>query len=157
MQELQKMSQDQKKQFLSMDLADRMIRVEQNLVANVSKKKISCEDTEYYKSLKLNDKMSYLQYLKDKKKKQSKIIGLILAPLLLLTFFHSSLTGNVIVENGTIIFSPFEIVLIGIFVFLAGVFLVLLLDRKLIDRRLNKHVKLIEHILARKYMPASTK
>ena len=152
METLQAMSLDQKKKFLSMDLANRMICIEQKLVANVSKKKIKPQETEYYKSLCILDKANYEQYLKDKKKKRSIMGGLIIAPLLALALFRPTSTGNVIVENGTITFSSFELVLMGVFVLLICLFLVLYLDRKLIDHRLNKHVRFIEHILARKYI-----
>lgn len=143
---------EQKKDFLNADLTDRMIRVEQKVSFSFNKKKVKAEDTEYYKSLNLKQKEEYSQFLKHKKKKNSIFLALLLAPLFVVAFFRMSLTGNVIVENGTITFTSFELTLIGLFILLVLLGLVFLLEKKLIEWRLGKHVKLIQHILARKYV-----
>jgi len=153
MQKLQTMNKSQKEQFLSMDLANRMIRIEQKVAGKIVKKKLKPEETEYYKSLSSADKTNYGAFLQAKKKKSAVFASLVIVPLLLFSIFRPGLTGNVIVENGTITFSSFEVVLLGLFVLMLILFLVLLLDKKLIERRLNRHVKVIEHVLARKYLP----
>jgi hypothetical protein len=144
--------QEKKRDFLNADLTERMIRIEQKICSSFSKKKIKVEETEYYKSLSPTQREEYFAFIKNKKKKKSIFFMLLLAPLFIISFLKISLTGNVVVENGTIIFTNLELTIIALFILILFAGLVVLLERKLIERKLNKQVKLIHPILARKYM-----
>lgn len=144
------MNQLEKQKFLEMDLAQRMMRVEQNLASAFDNKKLKPEETEYYKKMSAEKKMEYCQFAKTKKKRNSFFAGLAVLPLLAFGFSGSGLTGNVIAEGGSGFSWPDPLLML-LFGLLILFFVILFIDKKLIDHRLNKHIKVIEHVLARGY------
>ena len=97
-QETHKMNSEEKKDFLSNDLTERMIRVEQRVSAKFGKP-VLYNKTEYYKSLAPEQRSKFEKYLKNKK--QKKYFWLLLAvPVVLFLLFNARLTGSVI-GNGS--------------------------------------------------------
>lgn len=70
------MSKEEKDDFLSNDLIERMVRIEQRISAHFNKP-IEYRDTEYYKSLKKSQRDRFEEYLKKKKNKEACIIAII--------------------------------------------------------------------------------
>jgi uncharacterized membrane protein YuzA (DUF378 family) len=140
----------EKKKFLSMDLAERMIRVEQN-VSSAFNKYVPYNQTEYYKSLSEEEKRQFEEHMKNKGKK--KILGIfgLFAPLLLIGFLSFNLTGNVVKENiGGTGFSMLIIGLVALFVILALALFLFSLGRKKKDKKYSSHIKVIDDIISKK-------
>ena len=146
---LQGMGRRSKKKFLSNDLIERMIRVEQSVSASLGESKLY-SDTEYYKSLRKNEKDSLNKYLKKKKTSKVLLMGLLLA-ILLISGLKFKFTGDVVRENiGNSAVSGGSFVLIG--VVLVGLFLlaISLISGGLRERRFKKNFKILEGVCLRR-------
>jgi len=154
---LEKMPKQEKKKFLSMDLAERMIRVEQN-VSSAFNKSVPYNQTEYYKSMSSTEKEQFEQFLKNKtKKKFLSIFGLII-PLIGLFFFSTSFTGNVIKES--IGESSFNYLFLGLGIFIGLMIAILLYSfyrKKSRDKIFNSHASIINNIFVEKGSTKSTR
>ena len=94
--EFSEMSQKEKKEFLSMDLAERMIRVEQRVSAHFHKP-VQYKDTEYYKSLGKENQKKFEDYLR-KKKRRKYLLGIaFILPILFIIFLRMDFTGHAVV------------------------------------------------------------
>ena len=80
-QKFKLMSKKDKKDYLSNDLIERIIRIEQRVSARFGKI-VSYSSTEYYKSLTNEQKSLFEKYLKSKKKKKLFFSSMFLLPLL---------------------------------------------------------------------------
>lgn len=96
MKQLQQMSPAEKEKFFSLDLAERMIRLEQKISASFNKF-IHYRDTEYYKSMSKEQQQELEKFLKRKKTIMA-LIGL-LSPLLIISLLSITITGEAILEN----------------------------------------------------------
>ncbi len=92
------MSKVEKKKFLSMDLADRMIRIEQRVSAHFNKQ-IPYRDTEYYKAMTPSEKKEFELHVSANKAKKIGLTILIILPIAFLLVLNTSLTASVINEN----------------------------------------------------------
>jgi hypothetical protein len=146
------MSKPEKKRFLSMDLAERMMRVEQSVSASFNKY-IPYTQTEYYKSMNEKEKEQFQQYLKNKGKKKALLISFAILPLIVVSLFRISFTGNAIRENiGTGTSFVFEIICVILFVSILIVLLYSNFIQKRMEDKLNKHLKVIDNIIVKKSM-----
>lgn len=152
LQQIRKLPSKEKEEFLFNDLALRMIRVEQN-VSKSFNKPVKMQETEYYKSLTPIQRTSLANFLKSQKKNRILSFFALVLPIFFLSFFNFSLTGNAIADNvGTRAFSMLEGGLIGLFIVLAVILGFILLSEKMVERRLHKHIKIIEPYLLRKHL-----
>ncbi len=138
----QKLSPKEKKNFLSNEMAERIIRVEQRVSARFGKP-VSYDKTEYYKSFSPAQQESFEKYLKNKKKKKIFISALIVIPILLIFFFGFSFTGKVIDENNSLPSLSNYVVVIGAAIFLFAL-VFYLKKRKSRDMKIDSHLKIID-------------
>ena len=103
-QNLDAMSMTEKKDFLSMDIIERMIRVEQRVSAHF-REFIKYNETEYYKSLTKAEKAKFDNYLRWKKKRTVLTSLLLLLPVVLF-FWLESTTGHAVSESSSGYLSP---------------------------------------------------
>jgi len=145
--ELKSMNKKEKKEFLSNDLIERMIRVEQKVSYSFGKD-LPYNKTEYYKSLTETEKKNFEEYL-DKKQRRKYLLGLILlVPIIVIVLSNVQFTGRVIEESvSDLSFSYFSWIILGIFG--AGVFLFLF--KRMRKKRLDSYGNVIDNILMRKY------
>lgn len=140
----------EKKEFLSNDLTERMIRVEQRVSAHFGKP-VSYNQTEYYNSMTKKQKEEYENYLAKKKKKKYLFSGFFILPLFALFLFKFRITGGVISENiGSGNLTLVNILMISVVFFV--VILILLSKRKesRYDRMLEKHYSVLHNVLSGK-------
>ena|SRR3989338_7361305 len=142
--EFNEITQKEKKMFLSMDLIERMIRVEQRVSAHFHKL-IPYNKTEYYKSLTEKERKTFENYLKNKKMKSFLKVSVFFILAVLFLLQGIKLTGSVIQES-----SSFSLVDMGIF-FLVAISLLaltaLLLSNARRREKLNDHVAVLEKVM----------
>jgi len=99
MSEFNCMSKIKKAKFLSMDMIERMIRVEQTVASHFGKE-IPYDKTEYFAGLTTIEKDDFKKYLKKRRKKRF-LLGffLIFVPILVISLQHIEITGNAIINN----------------------------------------------------------
>ncbi len=139
----QSMTKNQREDFLSNDLSERIIRVEQRVSTRFNQL-IPYNKTEYYKSMSKEQKRSFEKYLKDKGKKKVLLLAALLIPLLILGFLNFSFTGEAVREG--LVDSGININFIFVFIFL--LFAIVLIIAFLIilkrKKKLNKHIRVID-------------
>ena len=150
MKELQEMSDTEKKKFFSMDLAERMIRVEQKVSASFNKY-VPYYQTEYYKSMTEKQKTDFRKHLRNKKRRRVLFVFFILIPVFLLGLFRLEVTGKVVVdtvgENNSL---NIQIFLIILFVLIVIYSIYLAFSRRSSNKRFSNNFKIIEDILSNK-------
>ena len=150
MQSLKTMPKLEKARFLSMDLIERMIRVEQNISASFSKY-VPFNQTEYYKCLTLQQKKDFNTFLKKKKQQKILLYGLFVGSLILLALFNFDITGNAIAED--IGYKNYDlsnmafVIILGVTVLVAIVFFI---SKRNADTRFNKHATIAEDFIRKK-------
>ncbi len=145
------MSKNEKKHFLSMDLIERMIRIEQR-VSSSFRKDVDYDKTEYYKSLSNDEKTEFSNYLKRKKGKQILKTLFIAVPLLFLASLELGLTGNVVDEAiGEQNIPLLEIGLLLFSIAICTFFIMLFLSKKIKNARFERHFDVVESIFSRKH------
>jgi len=144
-QDLTKMSPTEKKQFLSMDLVERMIRVEQQVAATFNRP-IHYSKTQYFNSLTRKEKINFERYLKEHKRRGFLYGFLSLFSLFVILSFGLGFTGGVIGVAGSID------VLIVLIIFLALLLVLLAHNLSKIKRkkRFEKHFNVIHGVLDKK-------
>ncbi len=146
-EEFEGMSKKEKKDFLSNDLNERIMRVEQRVSAKFGDP-VHYNKTEYYKSFDENQKKKFNKYLENKKKKKVKNLFLLFIPLLILGFLNQSMTGNVVkdeFEQTTGI--NFNLILVLIFFILALVLLFLFYKKLRREKKFDWHIGVLDKII----------
>lgn len=142
------MTKTQKKNFLSNDLIERMIRVEQRVSGHFGKF-VSYNNTEYYKSLNPCEKVSFEEYLKNRNKKRAVAFIFFLFPIFVLFLLNVNFTGNVINENfGKNNLLDYSMILIILALFVS--FLFYFTYKKIKNLRFSKHFNILENIYIKK-------
>ena len=151
MKEFKDMHQSEKKDFLSADFAERMIRVEQSVSASFHQP-VKCRDTEYYKSMTSKEKENLLNFLRTKKIKRSSLLIGLVGSILLLFLFGLNLTGNVTGTPTTLegSYVAVELILIFILVLVIVIILFSLIEDRRKQKRFHTHAKLIHHAIRKK-------
>jgi uncharacterized membrane protein (DUF485 family) len=145
-QDLRKIGKNEKKQFLSNDFIERMIRVEQKVFESLGEKK-NYNETKYYQGLTNQEKISFNNFLKTKHNKRNVFFGVFLLGLVLVFAFNTELTGNVINENigegSSLIFSVIlmSLVMGGIFLFVINS-----ISDRIRENRFQSHFKILENL-----------
>lgn len=128
-----------KKHFLSMDLTERMIRVEQGLSAKFDTNLVY-DKTEYFKSLTPGQKEQYKKYLKNKIKKKTFFSSMIIISLLVFGALKIRLTGNVVSDYMRVSsINALEILMIGIAISAGVVYLISMIYNKVNNSRFQEH------------------
>lgn len=144
--EFNEMTRAERKKFLSMDMAERMIRVEQKISSHFNKN-IPCKETEYYKSMSKKDKEEFDNYIKKKKKSKILVSLLIILPIVALIVLNTSVTASVIKENFQINYSNSTQFLIWAFaMFLTVLVLCKSLAERAVDSRYNSQLDVFDHL-----------
>lgn len=163
---LEDMDKPEKKNFLDMDMTERMIRTEQKVAASFGEK-IPYKETEYYNSLSDEEKKLFKKHLKKRGKKGPMLVLGVLASGTLLTVLGLStnksgidsmqLTGNAIQKTAESTgWGMNELSLIGIglsIALFAGLFLFIssfVFNRKK-RKRFEGHFAVIDRVLSKKY------
>jgi hypothetical protein len=150
--DLKKMQKPEKKKFLSMDLAERMIRVEQKVSATFNKH-LPYNQTEYYKSMSSSEKEDFENFLKSKTTKKVLFSLALIVPLILVFLLNTNLTGNVVKENfGTGSYGFLIIFFSVIFLLIALIAISKIMRKRTMDKKFNSHVAVIDNVLSRKGM-----
>jgi hypothetical protein len=139
----------EKKDFLTNDLIERMIRVEQRVSAHFSKP-CKAHETEFYRSLSPEKKKNFVKYLECKKKKKYFFISLLAIPILMLILVNLSFAGAVI-GRLPVKTSLLNIVFILILVIGIGIAIFLLNEKGKKERKYSGHVGVIDNVLLKKY------
>src|SRR3989344_788565 len=143
-------SKADKKKIMSLDLAERLIRVEQNVSACFNKP-VSFTQTEYFKSMSNSEKKDFIKYLNNKTKKKVFKLFLVFLPLLIIFLLNMSITGKAIKETiGESYFIGAEILVVVLFVVLVIILIIKIISNKRRDKYFNQQVKVIDDILVKK-------
>ena len=145
---LQSMKKSEKEEFLSNDLIERLIRVEQKVSLKFGKN-IPYQKTNYYLGLSSIQKSHFEKYLKNKKNKKWSVVGFLAFLFILTLFANLSFTGNAIREN----FSgySFNYFLIILLIFLICFFVLNHFSNKKRHKRLTSYENIIPNIISRKH------
>jgi len=92
------MTPKEKKEFLQNDIVERMIRIEQKVLA-AEGKKISPKESDFYKNLSDEAKKGFNKHLSKKKGKGVGKLLLLLSPLFVFGLTRFNITGNVVRES----------------------------------------------------------
>lgn len=147
-EEFEGMTKKEKKDFLSNDLIERMIRVEQRVSAHFGRP-VLYNQTEYYKSLSQTEKENFEKYLRDKSKKKIFRIFFFLIPVAILFFINANFTGNVVREN----FGRISLVNYTLLFFMSCFFIFFIFlwrSKRLRNKKYQEHFNLLENIYSRK-------
>ncbi len=136
------MSKQDKRVFLTNDLIERMVRIEQQVSANFGKP-IHFRKTKYYSNLTHNEKVSFENYLKNKK--YAGLVSVLLLGLFFFSFSYS-ISGNVISEgvNNTENWPKFILLFFTLVFFIAFVFVHYMKQKR--KKRLNKVHHLVKNL-----------
>lgn len=149
--DFKEMSKKEKKNFLSNDFIERMIRVEQRVQSSFGEH-IPYNKTKYYESLTKREKENFKKYLKNKKKKKPFLIIPLFLAIVLALFFRVEFTGNVVKEKvGETSFSLFSNFFI---LFILGnflIFLAIFILKKKKKKRFEENFKIIDKVALNKY------
>lgn len=140
----QNMAKKQKEDFLSNDLSERIIRVEQRVSTRFNKF-IPYYQTEYYKSMSKAQKINFEKYLKDKGKKKFLVLAVLLIPLLILGFLNFGFTGDVVKKDLTEFGININFVFVFIFFLFAIILILALFMRLKRKNKLDKHIGVIDN------------
>jgi hypothetical protein len=147
--DLKDMTPSEKKQFLSEDLIERMIRVEQK-VSSQFNKELAYNETEYYKSLTPKEKDRFKKHLKKKKKKKWWKFFILGISITLLIFLKSNISGNIIKEELAIEASLIQtiiLILVGVaFISMVAKFI----SKKSKEKVYKRHLSVIDRISLKK-------
>jgi len=156
MKEFCDMTRKEKKDFLSMDFADRMIRIEQRVSSSFNKP-LSYDKTNFFKSLTPCQREKFQKYLGGKSRRKLFLGFFLIMPVLLLYLLNNpNLTGNFIkgsLDPQLNFLVSSILVCLGI-IFLALI-IILLIRKKIRDRRFKKNSKILDDIIINKGVSGS--
>ena len=142
------MSKKEKKEFLSNDFIDRMIRVEQR-VAQTFGTNLSYKQTRYYQGLSTQEKQLFDVYMKGARPMSFLLSVAFISVVLFLLSFRFGLTGLAIAETmDSFIFGMGGVWLFLLFVDLLALFNILKYRRK---KHFNKKFDILEEIMLQRY------
>ena len=147
---LMSMTKKQKKDFLSNDFIDRMIKVEQRVSSSFGEW-IKYKDTKCYMNLTHLEKDKYEKFLHSKKNRWRVILILICISLVALVFLSPGFTGNTINDSIGPRTSSFATSAVLIFVLVGLLFVgISFIIRKRKELRFNKKFSVIDDIVSKK-------
>lgn len=142
MKPLHEMNKKEKKEFLSMDLIERLIRLEQRVSASFGEF-IKYTDTEYFKHLPEKKQKEFVKYLKDNKRRKFVIGFLFFSFVLIIVLFRSALTARVIEDNFNLPINAIDIgILVFSFIFILTI-TISMISRKKRENRINPYFDIV--------------
>jgi len=149
--ELVNMSKQERKNFLSNDLIERMIRVEQRVFLSFGEN-LPYNKTKYYLSLSANEKKKFVNYLRAKKIKGRFLMVFFFSLLLSFVFIRMDFTGNVINDNfgsdAYYLISEIFVILVLV-VFFIGIIVFLFKRKK--EKHFESHFKILDKFAVKRY------
>lgn len=144
--EFGEMSKRERKEFLSNDVIERMIRVEQRVSASFGEP-VPYNETHYYKGLSKKEKENFEKYLRKRKRRRFLIPAVLLISLIVFLLSGTEFTGRVIEESTGL--EEFSLRLFSVLFFLIAVFLsiLFLILRKRKEKRFERNFEVIDEIL----------
>lgn len=145
-----KMSKCEKKNFLSNDFIERMIRVEQR-VSGAFGEAVHYKKTKYYQSLTPGQRSGFEKYLKKSKNTHKIILISAFAALFIFAFLKIGFTGHAISNAvGSSAYNFFSI--LAIVLVIAGFFLFVFVYsyKKIKEKRFNNHFEVIDKIVRKR-------
>ncbi|MDP2673239.1 MAG: hypothetical protein Q8O84_05490 [Nanoarchaeota archaeon] len=146
----QEMTKKQKKNFLSNDLSERIIRVEQRVSTKFGKL-IPYNKTEYYKHMDKEEKKKYDEYLKNRGNKEIFVSAIFLGLILVLGFFNFSTIGNAVQEDFPDSALKINLLFVSVFIVLVFGLVVAFLMRLKRKRKYREHIRVIDKIIFPKH------
>ena len=140
----------EKKKFLSMDLIERMVRVERGVSSSFGKK-VPAKRTQYYKSLTKQERNDFEKHLKKKRRNKVTVAILFLMVFAVPFIINSGFTGNVIESNSDVPLSFFEAGALIFVVVFVTMFLIVFIIRKVGKERFEKHFDVLDKIAVKHY------
>ena len=131
------MTQPEKKEYLSMDLIDRMVRVEQRVSASFGEY-IPYNKTKYYQELTPSERKSYDSFLKNKKIKRRVFMSSFAGIFLFSFYFFYESTGNVVGTNSGVNMNYIKIGAVIFYILLFVILLLIISKRKRQEKSLAK-------------------
>jgi len=142
------MTKKEKKDFLSNDLSERIIRVEQRISARFGKM-VPYDNTEYYKSMTETQRKKFDKYLENKGKKKLLRLFIYFLPFLFLFMVNFKFTGNVVNENfGNVIVVDY--LMYGLILFFIFLLMVSVYRKKVRNKKFEIYFNPIEDIILKK-------
>jgi len=135
---------------VSLDTAEKMIRIEQNISATFGKY-LSYDETNFYKNMTMEQRKNFQKYLDNKKKKKWFMIAGLVSPLLLFSMLKVNFTGNVVRETvGENYMGFINWILIILFVIGLGLFLFNRRENRKFNAKFDSHSRIFDKILEKK-------
>ena len=138
-------------QKISTQLAEKMIRMEQANAISLDNRRISYNQTDFFKKMPSEDKEKFESHLK-RQERLPVIFGVsMILPLLLFSLTKISFTGNVIAENlseGTL--GTLGIFFMSMFFCSLALFAHYTLSRKSLDNTFSKNSRIMENMVTSK-------
>jgi hypothetical protein len=148
MKKTKHLSSQERDRFCSLDMADRLIRVEQRVSASFGRPTLYRE-TNYYKSLNANQRKELDIFLKRKKMNKLFLLFLITVPLLGFVFLGKGLTGYAVLDSAPQSFMIQSV--LGLISLVSAVTLIFLIASKSIkDKKYNSYTSIIDNLIASK-------
>jgi len=151
------MSKSEKKNFLSMDLAERMIRIEQK-VSEHFHKPVQYNETEYYKSLNPLERKEFQRHILANKAKKICLTALIVVPIAVLIVLNTSITAGVINETLGINYSNSTnfFIWVGAMIFAIGI-LINSLSKRITESYDDSHLDIFDKLSVRRRVNKNNK
>jgi uncharacterized membrane-anchored protein len=138
------------KRFLAMDMAERLIRVEQNVSSSFNQE-VPYNKTAYYLSMTSEQKRDFEKFLKNKNKKRMMMFSLFFISLIGMSLLGSSITGSTILEQNSLNSLSFvEIFFFMIFGILFIYACYYFISKHLRHKKFEHHSEIIENIMLSK-------
>lgn len=154
------MSKKERKIFLSMDLIERMIRIEQKVSATFNKK-LDYKNTEYYKELTDIERKAFEHYIKKQNRKKFLLGAFLAVPIVLFCLVSFDFTGNAIREtlDNEIVFGLMQKIITFIALAVCAVIFIIMFFKRQRKRRYDHHFWVLENALLgkRKLLHSSIK
>lgn len=141
--EIQTQEIEQRKKTMSMDFAERIMKIEQIISAHFNQPK-KYQQTEFFKKMSADEKRDFENYLKNKKKMHRVMPFLLILPIIFLLFLNTSITGNTVKENidGRLSLT-IELILLSIVVIIFITFISLSISNRRLEKKIKKNFVLL--------------
>ena len=147
--DFKKMSKKEKKEYLSNDFIERMVRIEQRAFSSFGEY-VPYKKTKYYDSLTIDEKKGFENYIKKGRNKTQLFSFLFLLFLISFVFIKAEFTGNAV--NNFVGEQNYSLVsgsLFWIFLFLSFIAILSFIFKRLKKRRFEKHFKILDEFALR--------
>lgn len=148
--ELHQMSYIEKRCFLSNDLIERMIRVEQKVSSHFGQQ-LAYDKTTYYQGLTKDEKKNFDRYLKNKTKKRVLLFITLTIPIFLLVILKkfTSMAIETSVNVGNLSLSPVKMIILFAIIIVLFMVAIDIIFIRAKNRRFKKHFNVVDKVLTK--------